>query len=182
MRRSQLAFTLRTRDVLDQAKVERILVQLALVGTERGYDDENEVGDAHGREKEDADDDEHEYERDNRREQHSDLEVQGLFALIVDLRKFSLLDLPHNERADDISDRNDEAGEGRKVAEHRPRFGIIRGAGRGRAGGGRAGVHGVRYVRMTAGRQPSGYEFDSRLPRSAESVASSGWQMMGRRR
>src|SRR5690606_32754687 len=54
-----------------------------------------------------------------------DVEVQRLLALVVDEGVELALDLPQHQRAEDITEGDQQPGEGREVAEHRPLAGFL---------------------------------------------------------
>src|SRR5690606_16955795 len=104
-----------------QPPAERVAVGHAVVGPDAGNDGDHQGEQAHQHGQRKADEDPGQQGAGHQRQADGDLEVQRFLALLVDEGIQVLLQLPDDQRTDDVADhRRQEPGERRVVAEHRP--------------------------------------------------------------
>jgi hypothetical protein len=117
--------------LLDQLQAAWITVFFSVVCLESGDDGKDDTAKAdrydHRKQKE-ADakkgQDEGRGNADQHHDHHRDLKIQGCFAMGFDGRKFVFLDLPHQQRPQDVSERDDKAAERAEVTQHIPGAGL----------------------------------------------------------
>lgn len=86
----------------------------------QGSDGQHQCDKAHDGQQHKADKHEDKQQADQQGKGDGDLEVQCFFALIVHKRHLIFLELPHDQRPEQVAEGNDESGQGGQVRKHTP--------------------------------------------------------------
>jgi hypothetical protein len=111
----------------DEVEAVRITVFAPVIGFDAGNDRENETAKAnanhHGEQKKADAENGQRHRRNNsrhQRDENGELKIQRRFAVDLNGRDFVLLDLPYQERAKNVAERNEESGKRAQMTQHVP--------------------------------------------------------------
>jgi hypothetical protein len=114
--------------LLNESDCHRVAVEFSVAGLDGGDDDEDGVQDPEDGEENEADQNQAEDGGDDIVDEHRDLEVDGFFAVCVDLGRLVALDQPNNERGKQVAgEMKKDAEQGAGVAERAPGADICNG-------------------------------------------------------
>src|SRR2546423_1572226 len=115
-------------DLLNEPNRHRVAVEFSVAGLDGGDDDEDGVQDPEDGEENEADQDQTKDGGDDIVDEHRDLEVDGFFAVRVDLGRLVALDQPDNEGRQQVPwEMKKDAEQGAGMAERAPGADICNG-------------------------------------------------------